>query len=719
MKKRLALLLALAACKTGEVPVETETGVTTAPTTAKQPVSDTYHGVTVTEDYRWLESWDDPAVKKWSAEQNAFARSHLDGIEVRDVVKTELEKILKTETASYYAASVVGGRVFAIVRRPPKQQPFLAVLPSLDDTSNPDILVDPNVSDAKGTTSIDWYVPSPDGKLVAVSISKGGTESGDVTIFDVVTKKPVHETIERVQGGTAGGDLAWTPDGKAFFYTRYPRKGEKPEEDLGFYQQLYFHRLGDDPSKDTYVLGKDLPKIAEIRVAMHGPTERLLVTVQKGDGGEFEIYLREKDGKIRKFSEFGDKILGASFGPKDQLYLLSRQGAPRGKIVRIDIASLDVGKAEVVVPESEATVVESFWGPPNPLVTDSRIYVEYQLGGPSTIRAFDHGGKAIDGPDVPDVSSVSSMTSVGGEAILYTQGGFTTPRAIFHYDGTTTKKTALASKPVVDLSKVTVVREMAKSKDGTMVPVNILLPPGVKKDGNNPTVVYGYGGYGVNITPRLRTWIAPLLDRGVIWAVANIRGGGEFGENWHRQGNLTNKQNVFDDFTAVVQHLIAEKYTSSERVATLGGSNGGLLMGAVVTQHPNLMKAVVSLVGIYDMLRVELHPNGQFNITEFGTVKNKDQFEAMFAYSPYHNVKDGTAYPAVLFTTGQNDPRVDPMQSRKMTARMQAANGANTPILLRTSADTGHGGSTGLDESIALYADVAAFLLNQLGVVSD
>lgn len=720
----LALSLLLGCQSNGTPPPEVNTSPAPAepevkpkyPETKRQTVSDTFHGVEVREDYRWLENWEDPLVRAWSNAQNTHARRYLDGLDGREAIEARISEILKDQSVSYRSVQIVKGTVFALVHQPPKQQPFLATIASLDDPT-PTILVDPNEMDEGGTTSIDWYVVSPNGKHVAVSISVGGSESGDVTVFDVATKKPKFEKIARVNGGTAGGDLAWDRDGKGFFYTRYPRDGERPAEDLGFYQQLYHHRLGQDPAKDTYILGKDLPKIAEIRLRMHDASERLLVTVQRGDGGEFELYLREKNKKIRKFSEFGDGLLAASFGTKDDLYILSRQGAPRGKVVRVSVKTLDTKKAKVVIEQSEDTIVEDFWGPPTILVTPKRIYVEYQLGGPSTIRAFDHAGKPLAALPIAEVSGVSDMRPYGTDGVLFARRSFTEPSAIYRFDPKTNEveKTALASASPVDLSKIRVVREMATSKDGTKVPVNILLPPGVEKNGATPTVVYGYGGYGVNIVPHFRPWTAALLERGFVYAVANIRGGGEFGEEWHRQGNLTNKQNVFDDFAAAVTHMIDTGYTKSEHLAILGGSNGGLLMGATLTQHPELVKAVVSLVGIYDMLRVELSPNGQFNITEFGTVKEKAHFEAMHAYSPYHRVKDDTAYPATLFLTGENDPRVDPMQSRKMTARLQSANADDTPILLRTSSDSGHGAQTGLDEQIAQYTDIVTFLLDQIG----
>ena len=263
-----------------------------------------------------------------------------------------------------------------------------------------------------------------------------------------------------------------------------------------------------------------------------------------------------------------------------------------------------------------------------------------------------------------------------------------------------------------------VVREFATSRDGTRVPVNILRPRGHSLDGTGAAIVTGYGGYGVAMSPWFRATTRVLLDQGVVYAIANIRGGGEYGEDWHRQGNLTNKQNCFDDFGAVLQFMIDEGYAKPERLGIVGASNGGLLMGAMVTQQPGLVSAVVSYVGIYDMLRVELSPNGQFNVTEFGTVEDEEHFKALYAYSPYHNVRDDVEYPAVFLLTGANDPRVDPMQSRKFAARLQATR-TSRPVLLRTSMDTGHGFGTPLDERIEEYAAAYAFFFEQLGVTFD
>jgi prolyl oligopeptidase len=334
------------------------------------------------------------------------------------------------------------------------------------------------------------------------------------------------------------------------------------------------------------------------------------------------------------------------------------------------------------------------------------------------VRRFDLDGTNPARIPIAPISNVQELVAQDDGLLLFRAQSYTEPPAWFEVEAgqIKPKKTALVSSSPVSFSDIEVTREFAPSKDGTLVPLNIMHRKGMKFDGNNPTLLYGYGGYGVSMSPTFDFTRRLWFDRGGVYVVANIRGGGEFGEEWHKAGNLTNKQNVFDDFTAAAQYLIEKKYTSSNKLALLGGSNGGLLMGALLTQHPGLMRAVVSAVGIYDMLRVELAPNGAFNVTEFGTVKNPDQFKALFAYSPYHHVTDGTKYPAILMMTGANDGRVAPYHSRKMTARLQEANKSEHPILLRTSTSAGHGIGTALSERIQQQSDIFSFLFAQLGM---
>ncbi|MBO0698120.1 MAG: S9 family peptidase [Zavarzinella sp.] len=687
------------------------------PETPKKPVTDTYHGVQVADPYRWLEDGSDKAVQAWSEAQNKYARAYLDKLPGRDAIRDRVKGILGFQTTTHGALQYRAGKLFALKRQPPKEHPFLVVMPAPDKPDQARVIVDPTALDPKATTAIDWYVPSPDGSLVAVSLSQGGSESGDVHIYETATGKEVYEVIPRVQNGTAGGDLAWAPDGKGFYYTRYPRGDERPAADRDFYQQLYFHVLGTPTEKDRYELGKDLPRIAEIRPQMHDATGRLLVTVQNGDGGEFAFFLREPDGAYRQFSTFKDRLVQATFGPAGDVFAVSREAAPKGKILRLG-TDLDWKSARVVVPEGKDTIVTDFYGKPSVVATEARLYVTYQLGGPSEIRVFDLDGKRQPGPDRPPVSAAGDLTPLAGDDIVFAGASFVEPFAQFLFRARTreTVKTSLGGESPVSFDDVRVEREYATSRDGSKVPVNILIPKGVERDGKAPCLATGYGGFGISIEPHANPTWRVLLDHGMVIAVANLRGGGEYGEAWHDAGRMTHKQAVFDDFAAACQHLIARKYTSPEHLAIEGGSNGGLLMGAMLTQHSDLMKAVVSHVGIYDMLRVELSSNGAFNVPEYGTVKDPEQFRALHAYSPYHRVKDGVKYPATLFLTGANDPRVDPMQSRKMVARLQAATAGDGPILLRTSADTGHGAGTAVSARVEELTDVYSFLFAQLGI---
>ncbi len=665
-------------------------------------VTDVHHGVKVVDAHRWLEDGNAPAVDAWTRTRHAEARTMLAALPLRSAIATELKAIYTADRESWGGLQVRGGQTFLSHRPPGAQQPILKVFPG-DRT-----LLDPLAEDPTGKTHIDWFRPSPDGSLVAVSLSKAGTESGDVHILLTATGMAMAgEVVPRVNGGTAGGDLVWTADGKGFHYTRYPRAGERPAADMAFHQQLWRHTLGE--SKDTYVLGKDLPRTAQIRLDS-GPGDRLLATVQHGDGGIFELHANFGDGRFKPIAGTADGIVQGTWAPDGTLFLISRKGAPKGQVTRHG--------GGVVVAEGGDTVLSNFYAPPTMVATADRLYVSYQLGGPSTVRSFDHAGKPQPKLAIPDVSSVSSLQADGDGVILHI-GSFTDAGGWYRLspDGQL-KATKFMDRTGVRFDDVEVIRELATSKDGTRVPVNILRVKG-PRTGDSACIVTGYGGYGLSLAPRFRDSIRVLLDRGVCYAVANLRGGGEFGATWHSQGHLTAKQNVFDDFAAVVEHLSAKRFASAKRIGIIGGSNGGLLMGATLTQRPELPAVVVSFVGIYDMLRVELSPNGAFNIPEFGTVKDKAQFMALHAYSPYHNVatRGATAaknYPPLLLLTGANDPRVDPMQSRKFLARLHVA-GAKDRAWLRVSFDSGHGGGAKLDERIAQRADAYAFLLHHLG----
>jgi prolyl oligopeptidase len=681
------------------------------PIAEKKPVTETYHGVTVTDDYRWLENPSDPAVKAWSDAENLVTRKYLDALPARAQAFEELDKLYKQRSVRYSGLRYRRGVLFAMKSQPDKQQPSLVTLQSADDPASERMVVDPNQIDAKGGTEIDFYVPSLDGSHVAVSLSTGGSELGDAHVYDLQNGRQMADVIPHVNGGTAGGSVAWNADGSGFYYTRYPRPGERPAADLDFYQQVYFHRLGTKPEQDVYSLGMDFPRIAEIQLASSQDGKFILASMSNGDGGEYAHYLLGPSGKWTQVTRFADEIPNAAIGVDGFLYLLSRHNAPMGKISRVPLSAPDLQKAQTIVAESKVAIQSV-------VPAASRLYVIDQTGGPSEIRVFALDGKPAGSVPLQPVSSVEGVVRTKDDEILINTETFLHPPEWVRFDGSgKVTPTALKVTGGADFSDCEVVREFATSKDGTKVPLSIIQRKGAKLDGNNATVLYGYGGYSVNLEPAYGLSLRPLLDRGMVYVYANLRGGGEFGEAWHRAGMLTKKQNVFDDFEAAARWLIDHKYTNPSRLAIEGGSNGGLLMGAALTQHPELYRAVVSHVGIYDMLRVELQPNGAFNVTEFGTVKEADQFRALYGYSPYHHVRPGTQYPAILFLTGANDPRVDPLHSRKMTAALQAG-ATRRPVFLRTTDSAGHGIGTALNERIAQQADVTAFLFDQLGVTT-
>jgi prolyl oligopeptidase len=682
-----------------------------APATPRRPTVSEFHGVKVTDDYAWLQNARDPEVRDWGKAQNAYTRSILDALPDRAAIKARVTELLLSTSVSYSNIVVRKGVVFALKEQPPKEQPFLVVRGSVEAGSSERVVVDPNEIDASGKTTIDFFVPSRDGKLVAVSLSQGGTESGTVHVFDVESGKAKPDQIARVNGGTAGGSLSWNADGSGFFYTRYPAPGERPPADVDFYQQVYFHKLGAPNGSDTYEVGKDFPRIAETTLLTSDDGRYTLASVANGDGGEFAFYLHDPRGSWARLASFSDHIVGAEFGLDDTVYLVSH-AAPHGQVLRLAPGAKALGAAQVIVPESDVVIQ-------NIMVTRSRLFVVDLVGGPSQIRVFPLSaakGRAEIVPILP-VSNVSEITRLAEDAVLFRNESYLEPPAWYTYDikSGRAQKTALAEKTAADMSAAEVTRETCTSKDGTQVPLSIVRNQGAPVDGSNVALLTGYGGFAISRSPKFRPSTAFWLEQRGVFAEANLRGGAEFGEAWHRAGNLLHKQNVFDDFHACAKHLVDGRVTTPERLAILGGSNGGLLMGAQIVQHPEAYRVAVSFVGLYDMLHAEETPNGAFNVTEFGTVKDLEQFGALYAYSPFHNVKDQVPYPAVLFLSGANDPRVDPYNSRKMTARLQAASSSGHPILLRAGGDSGHVGIP-LNEEIEQLTDAFSFVLHELGI---
>jgi prolyl oligopeptidase len=691
--------------------------------TPRITVSATYHGVTVSEDYRWLEDATSEETKAWTAAQRARTRGFLDSLPSYEAVRQRAQEIARAESVSWgrnsyglrYEGPRRAGTAYLVLKREPtRQQPVLVALADLDDPAGVRIVVDPNVVDETGATTIDWFVPSPDGQLVAVSLSRNGTEDGTLHLFDVASGETVDINIPRVNSGTAGGSLAWAGDSSGFWYTRGAAPGERPAEDLAFFQQVWHHVVGEplnhDGCEETGSLAD--PRIVEHFLDASRDGRWVMDRAQRGDSGDWQIFVRSQaaGGRWWQVADIADRCASAVLGD-DALYLLSRADSPRGQVLRLPLTDgAAAAQAECVVPASDVTI-EAI------AVTDTQLWLLDIDGGPSSLRLCGLDGGDLRPVDVPPVCAIENLGTLDAHEVVYALESFTSPRIWWRArDGAPPQRTALADEAAFDLSRYEVRREFATSRDGTRVPISVVSGPGVRRDGSAAALLTGYGGFGISLKPRFDLSALLWLEQDGVLAVANLRGGGEYGEEWHDGGRLTAKQNVFDDFAACARHLVDSGITSSGRLAIMGGSNGGLLMGAILTQHPELARVVVAMVPVMDMLRDELHPNGAFVAEELGTVHNREQFAALLAYSPYHNVRDGIAYPATLLTGGEFDPRVDAYHPKKMAARLQAATAGEQPILLRVDSG-GHGIGSPLSEIVAKLADTYTFIFDRLGIV--
>jgi prolyl oligopeptidase len=697
---------------------------TSPPATATAQTVDTIHGMRIADPFRWLEDPKDPAVQTWSDQQNAYTRGYLEGVPVHTELKAQLGALIKATSPSYTALQARGNHVFALYQDPKYQQSMLVMLNAALDPHSRQRVVDPNSIDPAGLTAIDWYVASPDGAKVAASLSKNGSEDGTLHVFDTTTGKEIGTPIARVQYPTAGGSVAWSADGHGFWYTRYPGP-EAPATDQHFNMQVYFHKLGTPTTGDALALGSrdGLERVSEVFLDNGLGMQTITAMVQRGDGNNWAMYSLQAGRPPLRLADYADGIVYATMGPDGGMYGISRRHSPNGEIVKVapPFAAGGLATAAAIVPAGEVAIVSggAESGQPDLSFGTDRLYVRYIAGGPNSIRVFDLHGKDQGVLPLPKIAGNTEIVSLQNGDAVFDVTSYLRPRyyAIWRSRSGSIEETALRDTASYSYEGYQVVREFAVSKDGTKVPVMIIRKDGVKLDGTNPLLLYGYGGYGISESPRfLPPMIKVWLDAGGIYCDALIRGGAEYGERWHQQGMLTRKQNVFDDYYAVAQHLIERGYTSSNKLALLGGSNGGLLMGAEITQHPQLARAVVSIAGIYDMIRSELDPNGAFNVTEYGSVKDAEQFKALYAYSPYHHVVKGTKYPAVLLLSGAHDGRVNPMQSRKFVAALQGATSSGLPVLLWTDANSGHGFGSSLDERIEEQADYMSFLFRQLAI---
>ena len=544
MARLLVMLLAAGTLGAADAP----------PPTPKHPVTDDYHGVKVVDDYRWLENWDDPAVRAWSDAENAYARHYLDALPTRTALEAELQRLLANPSPRYRSLDARHGKLFALKTLPPKEQPFLAVLDSPDHPASARTIVDPAAVDPTGHTAIDFYVPSPDGRFVAVSLSQGGSESGDLHVYETATGKALADVVPRVNGGTAGGAVAWNADASGFYYTRYPRSGERPPADLDFYQQVWFHKLG--AHEDSYSLGKDFPRIAEITLDSSQDGRYVLARMSNGDGGEYAHYLLGPNGQWTQVARLADQVEAIVFGNDGFLYLLSRQNAPMGKILKLPLERPELAQARTVVPES-GVAIEDF------VPVGTRLFVADLVGGPSEIRIFDTNGKAQGTVPLEPISAVNQMLRYNGQ-LLYQTVSYVHPPAWQRFDPAAGKAAATAlvelRRPISATPKWSATSPSRRTElrsRSTFCGARARAWMATTPPCSTGTAAITSALLPISCPTCGRCWSAVRCTRWPTCAAA-----GNTGDAWHLAGNLTHKQNVFDDFAACARHLIDQHYTS-------------------------------------------------------------------------------------------------------------------------------------------------------------
>jgi prolyl oligopeptidase len=678
------------------------------PRAEKRPLEETLHGVKIVDNYRWLEDGESPDTQKWVAEEMAYTESVLDPLPGRSATHKRLTELLSIGNLTQ---PEIGGKYYFYTRREGMQnQPVLYVREGVDGKDR--VLVDPNQLAADGTIALDWYQPSESGKYLAYGTSPSGSEMSTLHILETKTGNPLPDTIER----TRACSIAWMPDGTGFYYTRYPKKGDVPDGQEVYNRHVFYHELGTDAATDPKIFGEGRDPQDWPNVSLDNDGRLLLISVEQG-WTKSELFLMDlKKGTPPTRITIGKNFLYNATAYNGRLYIVTNEDAPRYRMFMAEAGNYERDDWQEIIPQTEAVLQgTAVWG--------GKIFAQYEQNATSQLRLFDLAGKVINDIHLPALGTVfGSSGKWNRDELFYGFFSFTVPPTVYRYDLETgaTSQWAKVDAPSIDPAAYEVNQEWYHSKDGTRVPMFIVNKKGLKKDGHNPTVLTAYGGFNVSLSPSFSRTAYLWLEHGGVYAVANLRGGAEFGEDWHRAGMLGNKQNVFDDMIAAAEHLIAEKYTDKDHLAIQGGSNGGLLMGAMITQRPDLFRAVVCQVPLLDMLRYQNFQIAKLWIPEYGSSDNPEQFKWLYAYSPYHHVKAGKEYPAVLFMTADTDTRVDPMHAKKMAALMQAEaeNGRSKtrPILLRIETKAGHGAGKPVTKLIEEYTDVYSFLFWQLGV---
>jgi prolyl oligopeptidase len=702
--------------KTSDKLAATQSSVSAAdgpPVAEPRPLQETFHGTKVVDNYRWLEKGSNADTQKWVQEEMSYTRALLDPLPGRAQIHQRLTELLSI--GSIGVPQVAGRHYFYTRREGMQNQPVLYVREGIDGKDR--VLVDANQLAADGTVALDWFQASETGKYVAYGTSASGSEMSTLHIIETNTGTVLPDTIER----TRAASIAWTHDNLGFYYTRYPKKGDVPDGEEVYHRHVFYHELGTDPSTDQPIFGEGRDLEDRPTVSLDNDGRLLLITVAQG-WTKTELFLMDlKKGTPPTRITTNKDFLYRGTVYNGRLYIVTNEDAPRYRVFMAEAGDYERDNWKEIIPQTGSVLQNiGLWG--------DKIVAQYEQNATSQLKLFDIDGTSVKDLVLPAIGTVWDFSGKWNrDEVFYGFQSFTFPPTIYQYGlklydlkSGSTSLWAKVEAPSIDPTAYDVQQEWFKSKDGTRVPMFIVSKKGLQKNGHNPALLTAYGGFNISNMPAFNRATYLWLEHGGVYAVANVRGGAEFGEDWHRAGMLEKKQNVFDDMIAAAEYLIAEKYTDKNHLAVQGGSNGGLLMGAIMTQRPDLFRAVICQVPLLDMLHYQDFQIAKLWVPEYGSVENAEQFKALYAYSPYHHVKAGVEYPAVLFMTADTDTRVDPMHAKKMAALMQAEakNGRSRkrPILLRIEPNAGHGVGKPVAKQIEEFTDVYSFLFWQLGV---
>ncbi|MFN9627539.1 MAG: prolyl oligopeptidase family serine peptidase [Planctomycetota bacterium] len=675
---------------------------------------DDYHGTKINDPFRWLEDVDSEDTKSWVVEQNKLTFDYLESIPARARFKQRLTELWNFER--YGLPRQYGKTYFYTYNNGLQNQNVLYTASSIDDAglTAQKLLLDPNLLSQDGTVALSGYVPSDDGKYLAYGVAESGSDWNVWRVRDVATGQDLSDTIRWVKFST----VAWTSDHLGFFYSRYDEPKEKEFTGVNYFQKLYYHRIGTDQSQDVLVYERPDQKEWGFGASVSDDGKYLAISVWRGtEKKSLFFYAPIADGTIPSKQQVVELVSDFNadwqFLGNDgkRFYFETDDSAPKHRIVAIDLDTPESKDWKTLVPETQHSIESSS-------LLGDRFLVHYIQDATSTVREFSIDGKPGPELNIPSLGTVSGFEGKrSAKETFFSFTNYITPLTVVRLDldsleSTTWKSPKVAFDPANYLTE----RVFYISKDGTRIPMILSRKKGIDKNGQMPTILYGYGGFNISITPNFSPANVAWMEQGGMYAVANLRGGGEYGRDWHESGMLENKQRVFDDFIGAAEHLIQENYTSSSKLAISGRSNGGLLVGATMTQRPDLFAVALPAVGVMDMLRFHKFTIGWAWVSEFGSSENPEQFQNLLRYSPLHRLKPGTRYPATLITTGDHDDRVVPGHSYKFAARLQSCQSGTRPTLIRIETSAGHGAGTPVAKLIDTAADTLGFVWKNFGL---